>query len=1142
MKKIFYLLFFAFFSAVGASMEYKEVPTAQKIKHKDLTFAVTFDNYSTRADLAKGKKDSLTMADVSFLLRGAVGFDRKQAYQPKTGESLIYSADRNINFKQGTLTMWVQAKDYLPGVKSPRGNIAYSQLRFTKGARYVQFLLYEYAGVLYFDWYSSEPPHRYGDVGRATASLAGIKKNEWFQVAVSWDKSLSLYINGVLKHKVDLPEKLSKSMDLVPDSKSFIGIKNSFHNDVHKSVTLVDDCMIYSRVLTALEVANQYNALCTGKNAAAVRNFDMKMHGVDCGKGKDTDKIEVEFDFISLPEKFAELYKNGKFYLDYKLYCPDKSVKSGRWNFKNGENTKFLHDVKLAGKYKLETSIGEITETAEVFRPDLSYMDKKAGDDDSVPAIWKDFAVNNRNVTLWNRKYVFGAGPLPEQIFIAGKPLFVKPPQLFINGQVVKNWQSGRTVKKNSMVTYSGETAIHGGRIKYNTTVEFDGMIKFDWTISGRPEIKSMKLEWQQSKGYHDYLMRPHVWNGKKGDFFYDNGMDNSLTELWMVSEKGGFAFTQANDANWVYDADKPIYHVNLKDGTASVDLITRKVKMPEDVPYSAIFIATPTRPFPEVFRSVRHNDNVYPGFRLTQHGGAAFTGNSTYKPNWRFGQYFRDGRPNAQGVYGMADAMTSVNEEPVYFAKYWEIPGDAGYTFSYRHYKKDGTFVSKKYNSLPTCNATSMVEFYTANIQELLNHPQSTAIGAIYYDLCGNGTCSNTLHGCGFKDKFGRDIKTFSLLHKRELLKRTVRLAHAKNKQLWTHAQRHFYPMLNGFADFVFPGEQFEALFNRTMYPFTDEIPELLFKTEFNRNIIGTGVICWSAITSLNRVSLPVKEKKRATEACESVLMLYDIDTNSVFAYNPVLSSIWDAQRRYKIHLKGAEFHRFDRQKEITSSDPKVRISYYTTPGNHTLIVVSNTDPMRAETTIDLGKYGKGLTSVREEYIHQDYPVVNGKVKLKVPARGFRLLGINPPAAEPWKLDYKTDVYTGGQNSVSQYIFDSENKIHTIRKKDSKNYILTAFFPVRPGYSYTLNMECKQTAGKNISWTMQPQYNGNDNKMIASVGKVKGTGTWQKVSAVKNVTVKDGKRCYAMLFTLGTPDVDTEVSFRNITVTEKAL
>ena len=1142
MKKIFYLLLSAFCSASGWAMEYKDIPTAQKIKHKDLTFAVTFDNYSTRADLAKGKADSIKMADVSFLLRGAVGFDRKQAYQPKTGESLTYPAQKNIDFKKGTMTIWVQAKDYVPGVKSTRGNIAYSQLRFTQGSRYVQFLLYEYGGILYFDWYSSEPPHRFSDVGRASTSLAGIKKGEWFQVAISWDKALSLYINGVLKHKVNLPDKVVKSADLVPDSKSFIGVKNVFHKDIHKSVTLVDDCLIYSRVLTPLEVANQYNALCSGKNAGAIRNFDISMSGVDRGHGKDSDQIEVEFDFMSLPEELAKLYKQGKLTLNYKLIAPDNSIRNGKWTFKANENIKFLHGINLTGTYKLETSVGKITEKAEIYRPDLSYLDKKAGDDDSVPEIWKDFSVNGRNITLWNRKYVFGNGPLPEQIFIAGKPLFVKPPQLIINGKAVKNWQAGKTVSKNSLVTYSGESTIQGGKIRYSTTVEFDGMIKFDWTICGKPTIDSMKLEWQQTNGYHDYLMRPHVWTGTKGDFLYDNGMNNSLRELWMVSEKGGFCFTQPNDANWVYDAQKPVYHVDLQKGTASVEMITRKTAMPEDVPYCVVFSATPTRPLPKIFRAVRHNDNVYPGFRLTQHGGAAFTGNSTYKPNWRFGQHFKDSHSNGHGVYGMADAMTSVSEEPVYFAKYWDVPGDAGYTFSYHHYQPDGTVKVKKYNSIPACNAGSVVELYTANIQELLNHPQADAISAIYYDLCGNGPCSNTLHGCGFKDKFGREIKSFALLNKRELLKRTVRLVHSKGKQLWSHAQRDFTPMLNGLADFACPGEQFEAIFNRTLYPFTDEINEIFFKTEFNRDIMGTGIICWSTITSLNRVSLPVKTKKRITEACLSVLMLYDVDTNSVFAYNPVLSAIWDAQRRYKIHLPGTVFHRFDRQKEITSSDKKVRISYYTTPNNHTLIAVSNTDPMRAETEIDLGIFGKNLTSVREEYIHQDYPVVNGKVKLKVPARGFRLLGINPPSPEPWKLDFKSSIFTGAKKSASEYIFDRTNKVHTIRKKDGNTYTFTAFFPVRPGYSYTLNMEYKQAAGKSVNWSLQPKYNGENNKMIASVGKLKGTGDWQKASITKKVSVQDAKRCYAMLLTLGTSDVGTEVSFRNVTVTESKL
>ena len=87
-----------------------------------------------------------------FVCGGAVGFDKKQAYQPDPGENLIYPAAKNIDWKQGTLTMWIQARDYQPGIPSQRGNVAYAQLRFTQGTRFVQYLLYEYKGILYWDW------------------------------------------------------------------------------------------------------------------------------------------------------------------------------------------------------------------------------------------------------------------------------------------------------------------------------------------------------------------------------------------------------------------------------------------------------------------------------------------------------------------------------------------------------------------------------------------------------------------------------------------------------------------------------------------------------------------------------------------------------------------------------------------------------------------------------------------------------------------------------------------------------------------------------------------------------------------------------------------------------------------------------
>ncbi|MFA6929035.1 MAG: hypothetical protein WCT05_01830 [Lentisphaeria bacterium] len=1109
-----------------------------KLAHPDLTLAVTFDEFTTRADLAKGERDSIAMRDVNFMLRGAVGFDTRQAYQPEPGESLTYRADQNADFQQGTITMWAKAVDYIPGKAEKRGNVGYAQLRFEEKNRFVQFLLYEYDGILYWDWYSSETPHRYQDVGRVRASLEKIRTGEWFQIAATWDKELVIYLNGQVVNRGQLPDKAAKTLDLMPlQEKSFVGIKNLFYGDEHKQITQTDDFKLYSRALTPIEVANQYNRLLVDPGENVITDFGVVLNGVDRGRGRGSDQLEAEFDFISLPPEKRTLYESGKFELDWVLTLPDQSTRRGKWRFAADETVKFIPEITEPGRYKLTCD----TTSAEIVRPDLSFIGSGWGDEDTVPEIWRDFMVKDRKVTLWNRVYHFGEGPLPEQIEIKGKPLFSEAPALLIDGQVVSGWQIENTIKNNSSVIFNGRAKIAGGWVVYATEIEFDGMIKFDWNIEGMPGIRLMQLAWKQNPDYSDFLMRPHVWNGSgKGEFLYHNGMDDSLRMIWLVSERGGFAFASENDANWIYDETKPVYHVDTKTGSATIDLITRQVRMPEATPYRAVFIATPTRPFPKVFRAVRHNDGTYPGFRMTTFGGKAFTGVSTYRPNWRFGYEFKSTSPDTHGIYGMANAMSSESPEPVYFAKYWNIPGAGGYTFRFTEYLPDGNIRGSGEHSIPACNAGCVNDFYSRNIHELLTHPQGAAVAAVYFDLCGNGVCANPLHGCGYQDKFGREIKTFALLHKRELLKRTVRQAHAAGKQVWIHAQRDFFPMMNGLGDFFFPGEQFEALLARTLYPFTDEIPELIFKSEFNRNIIGTGVICWTAVTSLQRAQLPIKEKKRGTEAMESMLLLYDIDANTVFAYQPVLATIWNVQRRYRVENPDTQFFRFDRQKEIVSTDNRLRSSYYVSPEGYVLAAVCNTEPVKVSARIQLGKFAQGLVSVREEYLGSTIPVIDGSFALSVPSRSFRLIGIRKPLPEGWKLDYLASVYNPDRASSSDYVFDQENGTHKLEKKDDKGFVLTAFIPVRSGFKYGLSFEVRQTNGTAAKWSLQPQFNGESSGLKTKIGKIPSGSEWQKFTTDFLVPEETaGSRCFSLLLTLGAEGVGSETEFRCVEVTE---
>ena len=100
--------------ALPGADQYKSIDTKDKLKDKDLLFAATFDRGTVNADFAKGEPLSTNMKNVGLLLRGMIGFDGKPAFRPEPGEDLMFDAVKNVNPHQGTVTMWLCCRDYIP--------------------------------------------------------------------------------------------------------------------------------------------------------------------------------------------------------------------------------------------------------------------------------------------------------------------------------------------------------------------------------------------------------------------------------------------------------------------------------------------------------------------------------------------------------------------------------------------------------------------------------------------------------------------------------------------------------------------------------------------------------------------------------------------------------------------------------------------------------------------------------------------------------------------------------------------------------------------------------------------------------------------------------------------------------------------
>lgn len=1091
---------------VLAAATYLTVPTAEKSAQKDLSFLVTFDRHHVVADFSTGAKDSFTLPNLDLGLRGVLGFDGQSAFRPEKGESLRYPAKGVFNPHRGSLVFWTASMDYEPGSVETggahRGNIALAHLQATDGRDTIEIKLYEYGDTVYFTWSSSVPPHTFGNVATVPFCRKGIRKGEWHQIAATWDDSIMrLYVNGELVGELKMPQKVAKTADLQPDGSenSFVGVKSSFFGDTHKWNVAVDDFALYSRPLAALEIRNRYIALLKEKGSLKAEAFAIELNGVTAGNTDPCDRLEASFDFSALPEPPKEA--------TYRLTSPDGKVRKGSWTFVPGETSKILTGVNQAGRWSLAVTIGADTVTAGIERPDLSWVGNGYGDEDEVPALWKDFAVNGRQVTLWNRRYDFGDGPLPRQILIAGKSALKGRPRLLVNG-VEPTWTPLQTSRTRRSVTYSGRGSAGSVQIAYRTTVEFDGFIKFDWKVKGGAKLDQMQLVWQVDPALAQFLLTPELCEEPDEEVGFEYPDSASKPKmLWLASERrGGFAYTMANDANWIYDEGAKTFFVNRKTGACRVAMVQREVTVPQGgATYQALFLTTPTRPLPARIRLIGLAGGA---ISLTHAAGEGMLNSVfTHAPatDGSFERFY-SGRPdNSVAVYGGVNSLTTREPESAYFRKYWERPGAYQYNMPLVTEREIGKRETKRYASISACPSTVYSDYLVWCDWKLWNHPLASKVWQSYFDLCGDSICRNPLHGCRFTDSFGRTVDSFVVLPFRRQVMRLAALAQRHGKTLILHGQRDFVPFIEGFADYWYPGEQHTGLLQRNRYGYMDEVSDEIWRSEFNRDVLGVGVIAAPAIGQ-NLPSYTQRPCWKYTESMLAQFLLNDIETSEVYAARRPLHRLWAILERYGMG-DGAIAHRYCEQREVKSSEPDVRVTWYEAEDGARLLAIVNRDVRPLVATIDASALSKG-TRFREEYVGTDVEAKGGVFTIRVPARRFRLVALDPKPAYPildtmerqwgsWRtpacdMTVAHDAAVGHASAPSQRI--DQHKV--------PGGCLLKEFPVEPGRTYRFSVWAKASAG---SVSMSVQRRGG--MPFGSATKASG-GEWVRLEAT--VKIKD--------------------------------
>ena len=1010
LKKTFISLTAALVPFLGA-VEYHKLSNTAKMRSFNKAggwvddiklFHLTFDNLSLVSTYSFGKGKPMGVKDLNLALRGVRGFDTLNGYRAEPEEDLKYSAVGNIDPHNGTLLFWTCGMDYAPGDKLTNGkkrtNIALSELRFGNGKEHISIKLYEYNSCLAAMWSSSAAPEAkgYGTIALCETSL-DFPRNQWYQIALTWTpEHLALYVNGKLRAKSAMPPKVKLTSNLrMKHEDSFIGIRSKFYDDDHSLSTGIDDVIILKRALTELEVGNHYGKLVKGGSGVA-RAFTVELNGVEECTGK-IDKLEAVFDLSGLENRERELLNQGKLPVSYQLVAPDKKViASGKLDIRRSGAKHIFKNVDQPGKYTLDVKVGKYSGKFEIIRPDFAFLNNGIGAENVVPEIYKGFAVKGRTVNFWAKKYVFGAGPLPEKIEVFGKSLLTRAPVLSLDQRKII-WKAGKMTQTPTSVTYTGTGKASDCTIDYTTTVEYDGLIKLAFTIGGQPEISSMRLDWQVRKDAAEYLFTPSL--KPEGAYSFTFPVSKMDSQIWLAGEgTGGFCWTAENDANWVYRNREKILSGDTRTGKCSVKMITQKVRLPEKTEYTSLFIATPTRP-----QKSRKRFNAFGAGNRYKHSitytgadksSAAYTGVFNLRPSKYAGLFWDKVRDKSLRPYNAAESGTVVMPETVYLRKYAEIPGEYSYNMPYWRITDAGKMkqVLERQPSVSFCNRTFITDYLMYNNKVLLDSKWGRKIGQFNYDLAFNALCANEHHKCGFKDRFGRHIRTFVVLSKRKLVERTLRLAHSRGITLSLHAQNRFCPVIHSMGDVWQPGEQHCAMLKINPFGLIDgSVDERLFRSEYNRDVMGTGVEMSLAIAQLNRKNYDIPE---ATIAGMTMMLLYDIDFSRGWtAWKPVFK-LWDIFQNYDFGNDSVKSHKFYRQKEVTSSNPKVQVTWYECPGNNKLFALCNRTKQPQKAVIDFGKTLPQDAKVREEFFRKNIQLKNGRAEVTVPAQAFWLIG----------------------------------------------------------------------------------------------------------------------------------------------------
>lgn len=722
---------------------------------------------------------------------------------------------------------------------------------------------------------------------------------------------------------------------------------------------------------------------------------------------------------ISLKNKNKEIHKKQISNLlnqNINIYFPLSGMTPG---------TDYTTSAELVSKNKILA-----TNSKKIHFPDISrWMGNKFGISDKVPPPWTPVKVSDNTVSCWGRKYVFKPGSgFPAEITTRGESILAAPIKLSARtakGKAVWSDKSTQVIKKQDIkAVFQSQEASQNIKIDYKTTVEYDGMIRIDFTLIPISPVKlnSLIVDIPLKEKFAKYLGYTQSVGCALSNYHYYGKLPSNNVPIsfvpfvWLGDDDRGLLWFCESAKGWKPEDPKKSFSVIKKDGVVTLRLhvIEKSTALKNKLEFTMGLQASPVRPMPEDWRTY-----VRDRWHLRGKDKQAEKIDKNAKMIFSFGPLDSSTAFNYSGylpkvLAAQAKTVKKLKTPGKMICPYTFINTIAScvpeFNYFYDEWKRSKSTAGKGkyYITAVAPNVKSWQDFIVWSFVKVLNDYN---VDGLYYDLAWPTPLTNPDHG-GYIDKKDKPARFWPIFGHREIAKRTYTAFREKKSQtaILGHCSLNVIALpVMSFCDIAYNGEQYAHVLKRG---YMDILSLDTVRAELTCRQFGMIPLFLPEIGRSGNNNYTVKNEA-PTEELLALLYLHDINVDRIWINAKAFDKFHNAKMKFIGDGMGIEFLPYWKNgKRIKCDNKNIKISAYKKNGE-LLFIISNfaKEADTAKITIDfkLLKINYEKIIATNELNNRSLKLENSKLNIKIEPRSLCIVKLGKE--DPKKLALQTEI-----------------------------------------------------------------------------------------------------------------------------------